>query len=57
MALTNDELFKVLGSLARCHIDLSQGMNAYLHGNLKGGNLNFADVLKNLAIIMREATD
>jgi len=57
MPLTHDELFKVLGSLARCHIDLSQGMNAYLYGNMKGGNLNFAEVLKNLAIIMKESND
>jgi len=57
MVLTADELPKVIKSLIRCQIDLSQGINAYLCNDTKGGNTNFADVLTNLGVIMKETND
>lgn len=57
MVLTPDELAKVSKAFIRCYIDLGQGMNAYLRNDIKGGNTNFADVLTNLSVIIKESTD
>ena len=57
MVLTVDEVSKVVKALIRCQIDLSQGMNAFLCNDLKGGNTNFAAVLTSLGTIMKETND
>ena len=57
MVLATDELYKVISALVRCQIDLSQSINAFLWGDMKGGNINIAAVLSSLAVIVKDAND